>query len=209
MKEEEREKATIQNNWIIGEESLKGEIDLELNASSLKEEEKTLKIDLKEGSNNNDNDNHIDSDSLKKEWKEEEEKGIEEDVFLSKSKWRKFWNGVLVHRRILVKILILLIVVFAIIIAFFILTKVGLVEKFLRHVKKLGPLILCIVAIGEVIAGFPIPNLYTLLAIFGGFCFSNGFWKVWLVAWWSSVTGYTVVFLFEGFSPKFSSLFNE
>jgi len=108
---------------------------------------------------------------------------------------RKIWNGIKQHRRMIYRLIGLIIFLIVIIVAFFVLAKTGLLEKGLKLIHdKTGHWGLAIIAFGEIIAGFPIPNLFTLFAIFGGFVY--GFWKAFLVAFPFACIGYTVSFLF-------------
>ncbi|PRP88372.1 TVP38/TMEM64 family membrane protein [Planoprotostelium fungivorum] len=95
----------------------------------------------------------------------------------------------------MLRLLILILFIVTIAVTFFILAKTGVLEKFLIQLRKAGYWGLVAVAVGEVIAGLPIPNLFTLFAMFGGFAY--GWWRAFLVAYPFACVGYCVGFLFS------------
>ncbi|PRP88123.1 kinesin-like protein [Planoprotostelium fungivorum] len=113
---------------------------------------------------------------------------------VEKTRGQKVLAGLRRHKKMIIRLLILVSIVVAIIVTFFVLAKVGLIEKGLVHLRKIGHWGLLVVAAGEFLAGFPIPNLFTLFCIFGGFVY--GFWKTYVVALPCAIIGYTVAFIF-------------
>jgi len=109
--------------------------------------------------------------------------------------WYKHaWNFMKDHRKMMWRLFFLILFVIILVVAFLVLAKTGVLEKFLVELRKTGDWGLIIVAVGEIIAGLPLPNLFTLFAMFAGFAY--GWWKAFVVCFPSAVVGYCVGFLF-------------